>query len=72
LQVDLENEHDEDVDKLKFRRKIAAYEIVQLSTKKIPKGLVPLENLFDNNDVAIKIEKKEEDSKVFQYNVASE
>jgi hypothetical protein len=72
LQVDLENEHDEDVDKPKFRRKIVAHEIVQLSTNIIPKGLVPLEKLFDNNDVAIKMEKKEEDSEVFQYNVASE
>jgi hypothetical protein len=34
--------------------------------------LVPLENLFDNNDVAIKMEEKEEDSEVFQYNVDSE
>jgi ribonuclease HI len=72
LQVDLENEHDEYADKPKFRSKIAAHEIVQLSTNRIPKGLVPLEKLFDNNDVAIKMEKKEEDSEVFQYNVASE
>jgi hypothetical protein len=43
-----------------------------LSTNRIPKGLVPLKNLFDNNDVAVKMEEKEEDSKVFQYNVASE
>jgi hypothetical protein len=34
--------------------------------------LVPLENIFDNNDVVIKLEKREEDSEVFQYNVASE
>ena len=26
--------------------------IIQLSTNNIPKGLVPLEELFDNNDVA--------------------
>jgi hypothetical protein len=34
--------------------------------------LVPLERLFDHNDVAIKLEKKEEDSDVFQFNVANE
>jgi hypothetical protein len=34
--------------------------------------LVPLEKLFDHNDVAIKLEKKEEESDVSQFNVASE
>jgi ribonuclease HI len=62
LQIDLENEHDEEAEKPKLRSKIAAHEIVQLSTNRIPKGLVPLENLFDNNDVAVKMEEKEEDS----------
>jgi hypothetical protein len=45
---------------------------VQLSTNHIPKGLVPLERLFDHNDVSIKLEKKEEDSDVSQFNVANE
>lgn len=31
---------------------IAEKNIIQLSTNSIPKGLVPLEELFDNNDVA--------------------
>jgi hypothetical protein len=65
LQIDLENEHDEEVEKPNLRSKIGAHEIVQLSTNKIPKGLVPLEKIFDNNDVAFKLEKKEEDSDVF-------
>lgn len=30
---------------------IAEKDIIQLSTNSIPKGLVPLEELFDNNDV---------------------
>jgi hypothetical protein len=72
LQIDQENEHDDEVEKPKFRSKIVVHEIVQLSTNKIPKGLVPLENLFDNNDVAVKLEKGEKDSEVLQYNVASE
>jgi ribonuclease HI len=62
LQIDLENENDEEAEKPKFRKKIAAHEMVQLSTNKIHKGLVPLEKSFDNNDVAIKLEKREEDS----------
>jgi hypothetical protein len=72
LQIDLENEHDKEAEKPKLRSKIGAHEIVQLSTNKIPKGLVPLERLFDNNDVVVKLEKKEEDSDVFQFNVANE
>ena len=72
LQIDQENEHDDEAEKPKFRRKIAAHEIVQLSTNIIPKGLVPLERLFDNNDVAVKLENGEKDSEVLQYNVASE
>jgi hypothetical protein len=57
---------------MKLRSKIAAHEIVQLSTNKIPKGLVPLERIFDNNDVAVKLENGEKDSEVLHYNVASE
>jgi hypothetical protein len=72
LQIDLENEHDEIIEKPKFKSKIGAHEIVQLSTNKIPKDLVPLERLFDHNDVVVKLEKKEEDSDVFQFNVANE
>jgi hypothetical protein len=72
LQIDQENEHDHEVEEPKFKIKIAAHEIVQLSTNKIPKGLVPLERLFDNNDVAVKLQSGEKDSEVLQYNVASE
>jgi ribonuclease HI len=72
LQIDQENEHDNEIEKPKFRSKIAAHEIVQLSTNRIPKGLIPLERLFDNNDVAVKLENGEKDSEVLQYNVASE
>ena len=36
----------------KSLNQIAEKDIIQLSTHNIPKGLVPLEELFDNNDVA--------------------
>ena len=65
LQIDEENEHDEKAPKPKFRNKIGSHEVVQLSTNRIPKGLVPLENLFDHNYVSIKLENKEENSYVF-------
>ena len=35
-----------------FDNQIAGRDIVQLKRKIIPKGMVPLEKLFDNNDVA--------------------
>jgi hypothetical protein len=72
LQIDQDNEHDDKVEQPKLKNKIAAYEIVQLSTNRIPKGLVPLERLFDNNDVAVKLQTAEKESDVFKYNVANE
>ena len=35
-----------------FDNQIACRDIVQLKSNIIPKGLVPLEKLFDNNDLA--------------------
>jgi hypothetical protein len=35
-----------------FQNQIAGRDIVQLKNNIIPKGLVPLEKLFDENDVA--------------------
>jgi hypothetical protein len=35
-----------------FKNQIAGKDIMQLKNNTIPKGLVPLEKLFDNNDVA--------------------
>jgi ribonuclease HI len=37
-----------------FANKIANHQIIQLPNNHIPRGLVPLERLFDKNDVAIK------------------
>ena len=39
-----------------FLNKIADHHIVQLPSNHIPKGLVPLERLFDINDVVVKVE----------------
>ena len=38
-----------------FLNKIVDHHIVQLPSNHIPKGLVPLQILFDRNDVAIKV-----------------
>jgi hypothetical protein len=37
-----------------FLNKIVNHHIIQLPSNHIPKGLVPLERLFDGNDVAVK------------------
>jgi hypothetical protein len=38
-----------------FLNKIANHHIVQLPSNHIPKGLFPLEILFDRNDVVVKV-----------------
>jgi ribonuclease HI len=56
--IDEENcfDQEEDADMFSnedcFLNQIVGRDIVQLKNNVIPKGLVPLENLFDNNDVA--------------------
>ena len=45
--------------------------IVQLPSNHIPKGLVPLEKLFDHNDVPYKPSKKENESAVHRHNIGS-
>jgi ribonuclease HI len=60
---------DEDHDDAKFPHadiflnKFADHHIVQLPINHIPKGLVPLERLFDKNDVAVKVKGTEENPK---------
>ena len=72
LQIDAENESDEEGSKPKLKNRFGSHEIIQLPTNRIPKGLVPLEKLFDHNDVAVKLEKKKDDSDTFQFNMSDE
>ena len=58
--------------KTKFKSRIGAHEIVQLSSNRILKGLVPLERLFDSNDVAVKLGKKGDESESCPLNLANE
>jgi hypothetical protein len=46
--------------------KIAGRDIVQLPSNHIPRGLVPLERLFDSNDVSVKRKVSEEDDGTIQ------
>jgi hypothetical protein len=55
-----------------FLKKIADHKIVQLPSKHIPKGLVPLERLFDINDVDMKVKGSNEEVDVPECNLGTE
>jgi hypothetical protein len=52
--------------------KIANHHIVQLPSNHIPKGIVPLERLFDKNDVVVKVEGSTEEAGVTECNLGTE
>jgi ribonuclease HI len=55
-----------------FLNKIDNHHIVQFPSNHIPKGLVPLEILFDRNDVAVKGKISNEDVDVAECNIGTE
>jgi hypothetical protein len=55
-----------------FLNKIANHHIVQLPRDHLPKGLVPLERLFDRNDVAVKGKASNEEADVDECNIGTE
>jgi ribonuclease HI len=54
LHIDQDHEPESNSHADVFLKKIANHNIVQLPSNHIPKGLVPLERIFDNNDVPVK------------------
>jgi ribonuclease HI len=57
LHIDQDHDSESNTHDDVFLEKIANHHIVQLPSNHIPKGLVPLERIFDNNDVAVKAKK---------------
>jgi ribonuclease HI len=55
-----------------FLNKIANHHIVQFPSNHILKGLVPLEILFDRNDVAVKVKGSVDDVDVTECNIGTE
>jgi len=53
-------------------KKIARHKILDLKTNHIPRGLVPLERLFERNDTAISLEKKTYQEVVSDWNIGTE
>jgi hypothetical protein len=55
LHIDQDHDPEGDSHPKVFLNKIVNYHIVQLPSNHIPKGLVPLEILFDGNDVEVNL-----------------
>ena len=58
MHIDQENLNMEESKQLKLKDKVTEHNIVQLPSNYIPRGLVPLEELFDHNDIPFKPAKK--------------
>jgi hypothetical protein len=69
IHIDQDSVSEEDLDGGKFLSKIAECNIVQLPSNYIPRGLVPLERIFDRNDVSLKGEISEDDANIIQCNI---
>jgi hypothetical protein len=72
MHIDQDFVSEENLDGGNFLNKIAEHNIVQLPNNHIPRGLVPLERLFDRNDVALKGEIVEDDADTTQCNIGTE
>jgi ribonuclease HI len=72
MHIDQKNQNVEESKKPKLKRKMGQHDIVQLPNNYIPRGLVPLEKLFDHNDVPYKPDKKEKDPTVHEHNIGSQ
>ena len=72
MHIDQENLNMEESKQLKLKDKVADQNIVQFPSNYIPWGLVPLEELFDHNDIPFKPAKKELDPAVQDKNIGSQ
>ena len=62
----------EESKQLKLRDKVTAQNIVQLPSNYIPRGLVPMEKLFDHNDIPLNLAKKELDHAIQEQNIGNQ
>jgi ribonuclease HI len=72
MHVDQQNLNIEESQKPKLKQRLGQRDIVQLPNNYIPRGLVPLEKIFDHNDVPYKLDKKEKDLDVHEQNIRGE
>jgi hypothetical protein len=72
LHIDQDSASEEDSQADTFLNKIVDNHIVQLPRNHIPKGLVPLERLFENNDVALKGQISKDNTDTTECNIGTE
>jgi hypothetical protein len=72
MHIDQDSFSEEKLDGGNFLNKIVERNIVQLPSNHIPRGLVPLERLFDRDDVALKGEISEDGVDTTQCNIGTE
>ena len=72
MRIDQENQNMEESQRPKSKDKIGKQNIVLLPRNYIPRGLVPLEELFDHNDVPFKPVKREKDPTVHEHILVSQ
>jgi hypothetical protein len=69
MHIDQDSVSEEELDGGKFLSKKAERNIVQLPSNHIPRVLVPLERIFDRNDVSLKGEILEDDVGTIQCSI---
>jgi ribonuclease HI len=71
MHIDQDSVSEEEFDGGELLSKIANHDIIQLPGNHIPRGLVPLERLFDGNDVAIKGRVSGDDADTAECNIGT-
>jgi ribonuclease HI len=71
LHIDQDHDFEGDPPPDVFLNKISNHHIVHLPSNHIPKGLVPLDRLFDGSDVAVKFKGPTEDVDVAECNIGT-
>jgi hypothetical protein len=70
---DTKHDIEEEVEDIpKFSNYMAEHKLFHLKNNFIPKGLVPLEQLFDRNDVPVKPVVLPKDDSIEEYNIETE
>ena len=71
IQIDEEEEMAESEQNKSYKNNIAGHKTIELKTNHIPKGLVPLERIFDNNDAFLKPGEKAEGNSTVDCNIGT-
>lgn len=72
LHIDQDKDVYENLENGNFQNTIINHKVIELKGNFIPKGLVPLERIFDNNDVPIKPIIQSTEDTVIRCNIGTE